>query len=169
MILRQNFLLKVLLLVLVVSCYGWKVDAQSPNPSDKQIMIKNLVESQNYVFVAQTAIPMTGRARNLSSQYDLTVTSGSIVSRLPFYGRSDTPPIDPSKSPLEFSSKNFDYKATAKKKGSWEINIKPKDNQDVQNLFLTISADGYASLQVSSNTRESISFNGSIISPAQQK
>jgi hypothetical protein len=40
--------------------------------------------------------------------------------------------------------------------------ITPKDNRDVRQMNFTISASGYATLQVSSNNRQSISYNGYI-------
>jgi Domain of unknown function (DUF4251) len=169
MITRQNIPLKVLLVFLLASCNLLMADAQSSQPSEKQILTRSLVDSQNYVFVAQSAIPMSGRARTLTSQYDLKITQHSIVSYLPYFGRSDMPPIDPSQGGIQFTSKDFDYKLTEKKKGGWNIDIKPKDYRDVPRMFLTISTDGYASLQVTSNTRQSISFNGYITAPEAPK
>jgi hypothetical protein len=166
MISLHHFSKPTLLFSLLAAFTLVKVDAQSSQPSEKQVLTKSLVDAQNYVFVAQSAIPMSGRARTLTSQYDMKITPASIVTYLPYFGRSDMPPIDPSQGGIIFTSKDFDYKLTAQKKGGWNIDIKPKDYRDVPRMFLTISADGYASLQVTSNTRQSISFNGYITAPA---
>jgi hypothetical protein len=126
---------------------------------------KGLVESKNFVFKAQTALPLSGPSRNLTSDYDLRVTPESIVSYLPYYGRAYVAPMDPSKSALEFTSKDFDYTTTPGKKDGWTVTIKPKDYKEVQQMTLSISSEGYASLQVTSTNRQAISFNGVIVAP----
>jgi|SRR5882757_1320131 len=135
-----------------------KADKQA----EKTAAIKNLVDSQNYVFKAQSAMPMSGRTRQLTSDYDLKVTHSQVVSYLPYFGRAYTAPIDPSQGGIQFTSKDFDYSVVARKKGGWDIQIKPKDYRDVQQLSLSISENGYATLQVTSTNRQAISFNGYI-------
>lgn len=130
--------------------------------ADKETVIKNLIDSQSYVFKAQSAMPMSGRTRQLTSDYDVKVTKDEVVSYLPYYGRAYTAPIDPSQGGIQFTSKSFDYTATPRKKGGWDILIKPKDYRDVQQFFLSVSQSGYATLQVTSTSRQAISFNGYI-------
>ncbi len=122
--------------------------------------VKSWMDNQNYTFVAQSALPMGGRLRQLTSEYDVRVTKDSVVSYLPYFGRAYTAPLDPTKLPLDFKSKDFTYTITPRKKDGWDITIKPKDVQDVQSLQITVSSDGYSSLQVTSTSRQPISFNG---------
>ncbi|WP_414648326.1 DUF4251 domain-containing protein, partial [Dinghuibacter sp.] len=49
------------------------------------------------------------------------------------------------------------------KKGGWEITIKPKDNRDVNQINLSVSSAGYASLRVTSVNRQAISYSGEIV------
>lgn len=157
-----------LLLALAVSMTA---DAQSSDRSDKTAAVKALVESRNYVFKPQTAIPLTGRTRELTYDYRLAVTPGSIVSELPYFGRAYAPvPYNPTQSPMSFTSKSFDYTLTPRKKGGWDVTIKPKDlNGNIQQLYLTISVDGYASLRILSTNRDAISYNGTISPPQRSK
>jgi hypothetical protein len=158
------------LLFLSVFLFLNRTDAQTaptaPAAADKktsrQALIKNSVDSQNYVFRAQTALPMSGGSRQLTSDYDLKIEKGSVVSYLPYFGKAYTAPMDLKGGGIEFTSKDFDYTVTKGKKGGWEIQVKPKDVQDVQQLDLRISENGYASLNVLSTSRQPISFNGSI-------
>jgi hypothetical protein len=140
--------------------------AQSKD-ADKAAAIKTLVESGNYVFKAQTALPARGQSRQLTSDFDLVVTlPAKIVSYLPYYGRAFTAPLDPTQSGMNFTTKDFDYTITPGKKGGWEITIKPKDlKDDPRQLYLTISQDGYASLRVINTNRDAISYNGVVASP----
>jgi hypothetical protein len=128
--------------------------------------IKNMIDSGNYVFQAQSALPMRGNIRQLTTDnYTLKVNPEKITSDLPYFGRAYTAPIDPTRTGIQFTTKDFDYKITPGKKEGWNVLIKPKDYKDVQQLQLSISSAGYATLQVISASRESITFNGIITAP----
>jgi hypothetical protein len=150
------------LFFLVALAAAIPVFAQS---TDKKAAIQSLVESKNYVFRAQTALPQTGQVRNLTSIYDLKISTNSIVSDLPYFGRAYAP-VDPNEGGITFTSKNFTYTSTTTKKGAWEIKIKPNDiKADVKQMWLTITEDGYATLRVIGNNRDPMSFNGQVFSP----
>lgn len=169
---RQQLFPAAFLLILLIAASRSDIYAQSPaqdKKAQKEALIRNMVDSQNYVFVAQSALPMSGHTRQLTSDYDLRVSPTVVVSYLPYFGRAYTAPIDPSQGGIQFTSKDFDYTVTPKKNGGWEILIKPKDYRDVQRLSLSISAAGYASLQVTSTSRQMISFNGYIRAPRPKK
>jgi hypothetical protein len=70
--------------------------------------------------------------------------------------------MDPSKGGIQFTSTNFSYSVTSNKKDSWIVNITPKDYQAVQQLTFTIFGNGNASLNVTSTSRDPISFSGRI-------
>lgn len=129
--------------------------------SPKQTELKNSIDSQHYVFHAQQATAMGGRTRQLTSEYDMHVTADSITTYLPYFGRAYSAPLNPTDDGgIKIKTKDFEYAPQAGKKGGWEITIKPKEHMDVRQLFLTVSADGYATLQVVSNNRQPISFYG---------
>jgi hypothetical protein len=147
--------MKSLLLIMALGL-GITAGAQSKNT-------KALVEDQNYTFKAQQALPLGGRTRILTSDYDLKVSKDKVVSYLPYFGQAYQAPIDASKGPLDFTTKDFNYASVPGKKDGWTVTIKPKDNRDVQQLILTISSAGYASLQVISTYRQAITFTGVIV------
>ena len=125
-------------------------------------VLKELVETKHFVFTAQTVLPLGGAMRQLTSEYDVKLSSDSLITYLPYFGRAYGPINPGDDGGIKFTSTKFDYKTKARKKGGWDIMITPKDNRDVRQLNFTISASGYASLQVSSNNRQSISYNGYI-------
>jgi hypothetical protein len=87
------------------------------------------------------------------------------VSYLPFFGRAYSLPYNSTDGGFNFTSTKFDYTSTPGKKGGWEIKIKPKDVQDFREFTLSISENGYGTLQALSNNRQTISFTG-YVSPA---
>jgi hypothetical protein len=108
-------------------------------------------------------LPQRGGGRQLTSDYELRVTPDSVISFLPYFGQAyfDVP-YGATDGGIKFTSTKFTYEVKAKKKGGWEISIKPADVKNLDRLFLNISADGYASLSVNSTNRDFITFDGYI-------
>ncbi|HMR82262.1 MAG TPA: DUF4251 domain-containing protein [Niabella sp.] len=156
------------LAIMLASC------ASSKNTTGADV--ENMLNEQRYTFVARTVIPTEDSRYNprfmfpngnnlyqLTSGYDLKVTKDSVTAYLPFFGRSFTAPLDPSKGGIKFTSTDFDYKKSMRKKNT-EITITPKDVQDIRSVFISVTPGGYAYVQVLSLNKTPISFNG-IIEP----
>lgn len=150
--------------------------------------VAKAITMQDYVFTARTAQPLNatdinnvmsrmpgyngGGNINLSgSNYDLVVNKDSVVAYLPYYGRSFTPKMGGSADDtgIKFKSKSFAYTLKDRKKGGWQIEIKPKDVKDNYTLNLSVSANGNATLNVTNNTQQSISFDGLITAAKPKK
>jgi hypothetical protein len=150
--------MRILLLFLSLSI-GSFARAQS-NP------VEALVDSENFVFKAQSALPGSGPARNLPPDYDLEISKTSVASYLPYYGDASISAIAPGgREGLEFTSKNFTYTFKPGKKDGWVVTLVPKDYKDVSQMTLTISGDGSTTLLVLLRNRQPISFNGVIAEP----
>jgi len=123
-----------------------------------------MIDSQRFVFDAQSVSPMRGGYRNLTSAYDVTVSKDSLVSYLPFFGRSydDNIAYGSTTPVLNFTSTRFTYAVSPYKKDGWNIVIKPSDHTDIAQYQFTVFDNGSASLTVDSNSRDAISFNGYI-------
>ena len=148
---------------LVLVCFVAASCSASKQAEDqKATAVKNLVDTRHYVFRAQSVLPMGGRSRQLTTNYDLRVYGDTLIADLPYFGRAYTAPIDPNEGGIHFTSTRFSYKISDAKKGGWNVQILPQDAKDVRELNLYISEAGYGSLQVSSNNRQSISYNGII-------
>lgn len=131
---------------------------------DKTSSIKSMIETKNFVFKAQSALPTSMSMRQLNGDnYDLRLFGDSLVSYLPYFGRSYTAPSPGSPGGYNFTSRKFDYTAKNKKKGGWDVVIKPKDVNDIREFNLTVSENGYATLRASSNNRQLITYNGTIV------
>lgn len=161
------------------------IAVQANAQTDKETTIK-VINNQHYIFNATSAMPMAnndvnrvlsrmpggaggGMIQLSGSQYTLTVTKDSVESYLPYYGRAYTATMNPDDAGIKFKSKKFTYKAEKKKKGSWVISMNFKDTKDAQSMVLNVSENGYATLSVNSNNRQSISFNGFISEPKEKE
>jgi len=163
---------------------------QSKAQTDKATTQK-IIDAQNYVFVATMAFPLnsadiskvlnsfpgsansSGAINLTGSNYDLTVTKDSLNTYLPYYGRSYTARIGTNEGGIKFKSKDFTYTKTERKKGGWILNIKPKDVKDTYNsnyvLTLNVTTTGYATLIITSNNQQSITYNGYLAEPKVKK
>lgn len=136
--------------------------------------IKALLDAQSYVFEADYVIPQTGNSKALTFGYDLTVSKDTVTAYLPYYGRVTLAPVDAMDGGVKFTSTSFSYKSTQDKKGGYNIVITPNEHndrgsKDVRYLRLNIGSTGYASLQVISNNRDPISYNGTIVERKKEK
>lgn len=140
------------------------IHAQDTNSKEggKVSNIKNMIMAKDFAFIAQSVSPMGGATRQLTSIYDLKVSKDSIVSFLPYFGRAYTAPMNPSEGGINFTSTKFQYTTTERRRGGWNILVKLEDAADTRQLSLTVSESGSASLQVTSNNRQPVSFNGYI-------
>lgn len=139
----------------------WCGDARGQEGTGKED-VEEALNAQEYIFHARTALPQRGRSIFLNASYELTVSKDSIVAYLPYFGRAYTAPIGSDKGGIQFTSVDFDYTVEKKKKRRWEIRIRPNDVQEVQELYLSVSKNGFGSLQVASTNRQAISFNGQL-------
>jgi Domain of unknown function (DUF4251) len=137
-------------------------DSKAQKKALKQQQIAALITSRHFSFVPQTVMPSTGRSRVVTTEYELKMSRDTLVSYLPYYGRGYMASIGTTDNPLDFRTSDFVYKVSDAKKGGWNIELTPKKAGDAYRLMLSISSDGYASLEVISNNHDPISFNGYI-------
>jgi Domain of unknown function (DUF4251) len=157
-------------LAVITYCQSVIAQNNSADKSDpKKLAFKNMVDSQHFVFTAQSVTPLRGQFRNLTSSYDVSISKDTMISYLPYFGRAYTAPVDPSKGVLNFTSTSFSYSVTPHKKNGWNVMVKPKDNTDIQQFLFTIFDNGTASLNVTSTSRDPISFNGYIQNEERKK
>lgn len=128
--------------------------------------VKPLIDSQNYVFLAQSVQPLGSSERRLTINiYALKISKGKIVSNLPYSGRMTVASTDAMSNALDFTSGKFSYTVTPGRKGGWRVLIRPKDAGYLDELKLLINEDGSATLQATFNGLDDISFAGMVTDP----
>jgi Domain of unknown function (DUF4251) len=137
--------------------------ANAQDKQDQNSALQNAIANKQFIFNAQTVIPMRGATRQVSNdRYTVRVSGDSLTSDLPYFGRAYVAPINGEGGGIHFTSTKFDYAVQPGKKGGWNVSIHPKDATDVREFILTVSKDGYATLQALSNNRQPITFNGKV-------
>jgi len=161
--LSSNKMLIMVLIALVSFKANYGQETNGDKKQDKAVEIQSIINSKRYSFVAQTALPTTGRSINLTTPYDLRVSGDTVIADLPYFGRAYTAPIDPSGGGIHFKATKVDYNLKERKKGGWDITILPKDATDVRQMYLSVTESGFGTLQVISNNRQAIQYNGYVI------
>lgn len=157
---------RIFLLGAFVMFFHIQIQAQTEKQQKKieeAASLTTAIDAQHYIFKAQSMVPMSGSTRQLSGGYDLTISNDAVISFLPYMGRIYMAPMDPSQAPLRFTSNNFTYDVQRTKKNGWNISIKPKDIGTVREMNLSVSEDGSATLQVSGNDRQPVTFYGYVV------
>lgn len=150
--------MKTLRFVLIL-LFGSSVLQEAGAQETNSTVLKSLLTGKTFVFKAQSAWPLQGTVVQLTQGYDMKVLQDSINTYLPYFGRAYTANYN-SEGGINFTSKKFDYKLKEKQKGGWEITIKPQDAKDINELTYSVSTNGYATLQIISNSRQAISYYG---------
>ena len=147
----------------IVSCILFSCSSTNKAAKLNAGDIKEMVNSSQFVFVADRMSPMRGGTKNLTSRYTVKVMKNNLNSNLPYVGRATQAPANMTGGGIKFITSKFSYDVVSKKEGQWYIIAKPGDDLGdllVQQLSFTIFSNGSANLNVTSTNRDPISFSG---------
>ena len=154
-----RFLLPLLTLICLQS---FAQSGAEQKKQDQFAQLKSQIDSRKFRFHALSATSMKGMTRQLTSDYFVKLNKDSLSVDLPYYGRSFTTNYPPTDLSTEFKTTQFSYKSDTLKKGGWDITIVPKNQSNASKISLSITTSGYCTVRVNSNSREPISYYGTI-------
>ena len=146
------------LILIVAGCSPVKQAAVTASNEE----IEQAIAADNWIFIADRALPQRGRSRNLTGQYEVRCSKDTIIVYLPYFGRAYSGPVLETRSPLDFKSTDFTVSKAQNDKGRWNITIRPKDYREVQSFDFMLFNNGSAQLNIQLTSRSSISFNGNV-------
>jgi hypothetical protein len=139
-----------------------KKEIKEEKKAEKQKQIALLVESKEFVFVASRVMPQSGRSKNLTSDYTVEFHPDFIKSDLPFFGRAYSGVgYGGDDNGMKFEGKPADY-SIEKTKKAYIIKANVRGEHDSYSLLLSVYFEGSAYLNINSNNRSSISYDGDI-------
>ncbi len=152
---------KMLSVFLIFLIFG---QIHSQEETKKQISsIETLLNSKNFEFIANTAIPLSGPTRNLvGSNYSITFTPKMVVSNMPFYGNAYSGMALGRDKGMRFKGKPEDFNVVNTGKG-FEASASDKGENDSYFISISVGNSGFATLSISSNDRATISYQGEIV------
>ena len=127
---------------------------------EKRDVIKTLVGSKDFHFIAQSATTMKGNTIELTSDYGIKIMTDSISADLPFFGTAYEANFGGSDGGIKLNTTQFSYKSDSTKKGAWNIDITPTGNTSVRRISMNITPAGYCTVRVSTTNQQPISYYG---------
>jgi len=122
-----------------------------------------ILKEQDFTFTAQAYATASSEKKQMTDPYSFKVGIDSIEGILPYYGQSYTAQINLTDGSIKFNILKYKYEFMEKKKGRYQVAIKPEDkNTTIQSFYLTIFTDGTGQVDVLSRNREPMTFYGSI-------
>ena len=122
--------------------------------------LQQAIDSKTFVFVGRQASGMRGRMIQLDPGYTLNLSPEKVVANLPFFGRAYSSTPGSTDGGIKFDFSEYTYEVKPRKKGGWDITIEPTEPNDIRSIFLTVQKSGNASLRITSNSKEGMSYTG---------
>jgi len=156
------FIISTLITVAGFSQEKSKKELKAEKKIEEQRRVEALINSNNFVFEARTALPTGMRPIDLSTRSNyVTFEPEMIDSYMPFFGKAYSGAGFGNDNGLEFKGKPEEF-TLEKGKKNYQINTLVKGESDSYRISLSVSFSGYASLSISSNKRSTISYQGEI-------
>nr|WP_321409890.1 DUF4251 domain-containing protein [uncultured Carboxylicivirga sp.] len=129
-----------------------------------------LIESGNYMFVPDRALPLGGGSFDLSSHFGfLKITDNNADSDMPFFGRAFQASYGNTEGGMKFKGEMLEKKIEInERKNSIEVIFKVSDN-DFYKVRISIFSGGSATVGITSNNRSFISYYGRISAIPEEK
>lgn len=121
--------------------------------------IKKGVEDRNFKIDVNFVTPVRFPAMHIDGGYELRVHGDSIYSYLPFFGRVYVAPYGREDQGLHFADTLSDY-TVRRKKDQFIIRMTVRRPADTHVYNLVVFDNGNASVDVTSQQRERISYSG---------
>jgi hypothetical protein len=111
---RKTIALFVSILTLNIA---YSQDSKKERGKEKAAKVQNIINSKDFVFIAESASPMGARTIYLTSPYSVRVSNDTLVTDLPYYGRAYSASMNTSEGGIKLTSTDFDLQVQPKKKG----------------------------------------------------
>ncbi len=150
----------IILFVLTLSaCSSSKTP--SADEQAKSQKISQQVENKKYTIEVDRAMPMRGRAINLSYGYDLKISNDSAYAYMPYFGVAQSAPYGGGEGGIKFATLMKEYTISPAKDG-WDIRFKVDTKDYNYEFYLNIFKNGSSMVSVNSYQRDQISFTGNL-------
>lgn len=166
---RLAFLLIIAAATPIFAQNSKKISAQEQ--TGVKTYMDSLIQSKHYIFMtdrASTTLATLPIVDLVGQQYYFKVKGDTIISELPFFGKSTSTLYNQINSPLSYTSESFKYEVKEIKRKKYSttmvtIYAKPK-SIDVNKFDITIEihANGSAIMNVRGTNLSNITFFGNI-------
>jgi|TARA_R110000823_G_scaffold52940_6_gene130848 uncharacterized protein DUF4251 len=154
--------LRILYTLVVLFIFG---STTAQNKTEKpHTSIETLLNSKNFEFIANTALPLGQPPKNLvGSNYSITFSPEMVISNMPFYGRSYSDMALGRDKGMRFKGMPEIFTVKNENKG-YVAETRVENENDIYTLLLTVSESGFATLTLKTNDRQTTTYEGEVVS-----
>jgi hypothetical protein len=159
---RVIMLIAVLIFNLAAMAQETRREQRKLREKEKSEEIAKLIKEVDLRFIAQFAHPMGGGSIHLTSEYTLDIEENNVTAFLPFFGRAYFVDYGSREGGIKFSeeAQSFEWE---KDRHGYRAMMEVKTPKDIYSLNFSVTTSGYATLDISSNNRQSIRFSGIVV------
>ena len=158
---KRLFMLLILVMGLSnLSLYAQSVKGQRERDS-KTIVVREKVESKNYVINCDRMYPLRGQSRYVGSNYSIEMRGDTVRSYLPYIGVAQSANYG-GNNVLDFKKVYTDYVCKKGKKESLLVSFTVENENETLNYNLTIYPTGSVRVYIQPMKRDAISYSGEI-------
>jgi hypothetical protein len=154
----------VIAVCLMFAACASRQNTQSGKADIKTAKVENAIQSSRYEVNVNIVNPMNGQVRHLTSHYSVRISGDSTYVSLPYFGRAYSAPYG-GEGGINITNLIYDYNVNYKKGKSYSIDFKAPGANDIYRFSMDISTSGKASIRVTCNNRQAISYLGELILP----
>lgn len=146
-----------------------KKAAKQERKLEREKQVQAMLDAREFVFVGQRAIPTGYKSVDLTTNSNFVKFHPDLIeSSMPYYGRAYSGVGYGGDAGLKFEGKPDEF-TIEKGKKSYDVKAKVKDANDSYTITLSVFPDGSSTMNISSNNRSNISYNGEINAPEKPK
>ncbi len=165
-LMKQKIIISILLVLFVIPAIAQEpVKSRKERRAERQEKrmeaVKEMINGKSFIFEATHAMPLGGGSIHLNHSYDVEIKGDTLTSYLPFYGVAYRAEYGSLRSALDFVQPVQSYEMEYKNE-QYLIKTEVKNKMDLLHYTFFISDLGYATLNVTSTSRQAISYYGRI-------
>jgi hypothetical protein len=149
---------------LVIAIFAFGQNKQSTKAKILSAKVENSIQSKRYEISVNYVNPMTGKPRNLTPDYSIRISDDSTYVYLPYFGRAYSAPMN-GEGGIRIANLMNNYKVDNNKGKNYSIGFTAKGTDDTYRFSITVWTNGRASVLVTCNNRQAISYNGNLRLP----
>lgn len=146
-------------IVLLIGGQSLFAESKKEKRVQKEKEVKEMIESKRFTIDVNRALPMGGRAINLTTPYSLEMRGDSAISYLPYFGRAYSVPYGGGNG-IQFSQSITDYTYSFGKKGKTQIQFVARTATDTYRFDVQVYPNGSATVHVMPTHKQGITFQG---------
>ena len=149
----------VLFTIAFAACSSLTSAEKAERDAKKAQAVEKALAERRYKVEISMMNPRRGGSVNVSPDFSLEVKGDTLVSYLPYFGRTYSVPYGGGKG-LNFTAPISEYHTTEGRNGAKLIMMKAVNEEDVYSFRLEIFTNGNTTIDLTARERESISYDG---------